>query len=92
MQYFHGSMASARQALRAMAMLWNFHPYSRKTQAKHPFSQSPFEDLNGFRYHDHWLKNLLIAASMNGRNCGRPVLLKSMENSLYARGGTIVKT
>lgn len=80
MQYFHGSMASARQALRAMAMLWNFHPYGRKTQAKPPFSQSPFEDLNGFRYHDHWLKNLLIAASMNGRNCGRPVLLKSMEN------------
>jgi len=27
---------------------------------------SPFKDLNGFEYHDNWLRNLLIAGSMNG--------------------------
>jgi hypothetical protein len=80
MQYFHGSTASARMALRAMAMLWNFHPYGSKTQAKEPFSRSPFEALNRFRYHDHWLKNLLIASSLNGRNGGNPAFHKLMEN------------
>jgi hypothetical protein len=29
MQYFHGTKAAIRQAGRAMAMLWNFHPYGR---------------------------------------------------------------
>lgn len=80
MQYFHGSKAAAQQALRAMAMLWNFHPYGRKVQARAPHSKSPFEDLNGFRYHDHWLRNLLIASSLNGRHTGKPVLHKGVEN------------
>jgi hypothetical protein len=26
--------------------------------------------LNGFQYHDHWLRNLLIASSLNGRGTG----------------------
>jgi hypothetical protein len=80
MQYFHGSAKAARAELRAMAMLWNFHPYSRKVQQWDPFSRSPFEDLNGFRYHDHWLRNLLIASSLNGRNTGNPVPRKTLEN------------
>ena len=67
MQYFHGTLVSANQAVRAMAILWNFHPYCQKVQALEPRSMSPFEDLNGFRYHDHWLRNLMIAASLNGR-------------------------
>ncbi len=53
MFYFHGTHESADQALRAMALLWNFHPYCRKIQTLPPFSTSPFEDLNGFRYHDN---------------------------------------
>jgi hypothetical protein len=73
MQYFHGSEIAVRKGLRAMAMLWNFHPYSQKVQRKAPHSRSPFEDLNGFHYHDHWLRNLLIASSLNGRHTGRPV-------------------
>lgn len=73
MQYFHGTLDAARQALRAMAILWNFHPYSRKVQTMEPHSMSPFEDLNGFRYHDNWLRNLLIASSLNGRGTSKPV-------------------
>ena len=72
MQYFHGSQASAQQALRSMALLWNFHPYCSKTLSKKS-SLSPFEDLNGFRYHDHWLRNLLIASSLNARNTAPPL-------------------
>jgi hypothetical protein len=71
MQYFHGTPAAAQAALRAMAILWNFHPFIPKVQAREPYAQSPFEALNHFRYHDDWLRNLLIAASLNGRNTGK---------------------
>jgi hypothetical protein len=80
MQYFHGTLDAAKQGLRAMALLWNFHPYCRKVQALEPHSMSPFEDLNGFRYHDNWLRNLLIASSLNGRATGKPVKHKLSQN------------
>jgi hypothetical protein len=38
-----------------------------------PYSMSLFEDLNGFRYQDHWLRNLLIASSLNGTGGGKPL-------------------
>ncbi len=67
MQYFHGTQHSARLYLRSMALLWNFHPYGSRTRASCPQRHSPFGDLNGFCYHDNWLRNLLLASSMNGR-------------------------
>jgi hypothetical protein len=72
MQYFHGTWAAARQATRAMALLWNFHPYCQKVRSVPPYVRSPFERLNGFRYHDNWLRNLLIATSLNGRGTAKP--------------------
>lgn len=72
MQYFHGSDDSTRKALRAMGLLWNFHPYCNKLQVNDSFTVSPFRDLNGFSYHNHWLRNLLIASSLNGRGMGLP--------------------
>lgn len=66
MQYFHGTQDSARLYLRSMALIWNFHPYSSRTKVNGPSRSSRFEDLNGFRYHDNWLRNLLIAGAMNG--------------------------
>lgn len=66
MQYFHGTWQSARLQLRAMALIWNFHPYGRRTRSKDPDRSSPFGELNGFSYHENWLRNLLIAGSMNG--------------------------
>jgi hypothetical protein len=62
-----------QQGLRAIALLWNFHLYSHKVQRLERYSKSPFEDLNGFRYHDNWLHNLLIASSLNGRGNGKPI-------------------
>jgi hypothetical protein len=66
MQYFHGSEEAARLHLRAMTLIWNFHPYGSRTTANDPQRCSPFKDLNGFEYHDNWLHNLLIAGSRNG--------------------------
>lgn len=71
MQYFHGTEHAMKQGLRAMALIWNFHPYSRKVQAIESHSLSPFQHLNGFRYHDNWLRNLLCASSLNGRGFGK---------------------
>jgi hypothetical protein len=65
-------LASANQAVRAMALIWNFHPYCEKVQSRPPYSRSPFQDLNGFCYHEHWLRNLMIAASLNGRGTAKP--------------------
>lgn len=67
MQGFHGDWRSAQQSVRAMALLFNFHPFCRKTRAQKNGCLCPFEQLNGFRYHDDWLRNLLIATSLNGR-------------------------
>lgn len=66
MKYFHGTIESACIQMRAMALIWNFHPYSQRTKQGHPERSSPFEELNGFAYHANWLHNLLIAGSMNG--------------------------
>jgi len=64
MRYLHcfSLQGTGHLMVRAMAFLWNFHPFGRKTKR-----HSPFADLNGFVYHENWLQNLLIAASMGGR-------------------------
>jgi hypothetical protein len=67
MRYCHGHKASARLAVRAWAMQWNFHPYGRRLRHNQPSRSSPFDDLNGFHYNDNWLHNFLIAASMGGK-------------------------
>ena len=67
MRYFHGTPTAARWYARAMALVWNFHPYGRQTQTKYQTQHaSPFSRLNGRHYHDNWLQNLLIAASLQG--------------------------
>ena len=61
---WHGHSESLRLSLRAMALLWNFHPYTPKAKGSEKYPRSPFEQLNGFQYHDNWLHNLLIASSL----------------------------
>jgi len=58
--------ADYQVAVRAMAVQWNFHPYSARAQSAGA-QRSAFEALNGFQYHGYWLHNLLSAASMGGR-------------------------
>ena len=66
MRYCHATTASARLAVRAMALHWNFHPYGARLRRDQPTRVSPFHDLNGFQYHANWLHNLLIASSLGG--------------------------
>ena len=64
MRYLHGDLlsGSANLMVRAIALMWNFHPFGAKTKR-----HSPFADLNHFVYHSNWLENLNIAASLGGR-------------------------
>jgi len=57
--YLHGDKESANLFVRAISIMWNFHPYGKRTKR-----HSPFADLNGFVYHQSWLQNFLIATSL----------------------------
>jgi hypothetical protein len=65
-QYFHGTLASAERRGRALALLWHFCPSSPVTVKKYQGQRCPAERLNGKRYADNWLENLLVSGSMNG--------------------------
>ena len=65
-QYFHGTTESAELSIRGWALIQNFAPSNPLTVKKHGGLQSPAEWLNKFRYHDNWLHNLLISASLGG--------------------------
>jgi hypothetical protein len=65
-QYFHGTLAAAEQRVRALALLWNFCPSSPATVKTYQGQRCPAERLNGKRYADNWLENLLVSGSMNG--------------------------
>ncbi len=66
MQYFHGSEETTRLSLRAMALVWNFHPYGQRAGNNSPELISPFYRVNKFCYHENWLQNFLVASSLGG--------------------------
>jgi len=63
-QYFHGTIASANLALRGWCLILNFAPSNPTTNRKTPNLNSPAERLNQSKYHEDWLQNLLISASL----------------------------
>jgi len=63
-RYFHGHHKTANLKIRAWAMIYNFMPFSSRTQKYK--KQSRFEEYNGFTYSDNWLENMIIAGSLNG--------------------------
>ncbi len=65
-QHFHGSIESGERGIRAWALIQNFASPNPGTIQKYNGFQSPAERLNGFRYHDNWLQNLLISGSLGG--------------------------
>lgn len=72
MHYLHGQPYSAQLYVRAMALVWNFHPDHPQTQRKyHDAISSPAHGLNGFRFHHNWLHNLLISASLQRQDLRR---------------------
>lgn len=70
MRYFHrNNHYSATLYLRAMSLIWNFHPYCLRARPQNKevsYQASPFGELNGFYYHSNWLQNMLVAASIGG--------------------------
>lgn len=65
-QHLHGSRAACRQHSRAWSLLSNFAPWHPATARTNDGWQSPAERLNRHRYHDCWLQNLLVSASLDG--------------------------
>jgi hypothetical protein len=71
-QHLHGSRQACRVHCRAWALLWNFAPWQKATTRKNHDWRCPAERLNRHRYHDCWLQNLLISASLGGYRCPHP--------------------
>jgi hypothetical protein len=65
-QHLHGSPEAARRHVRAWALLHNFTPWGPEARRANDDWRSPAERLNRHRYHDNWLHNLLVSASLNG--------------------------
>lgn len=65
-QHLHGSRTANEKHVRGWALLWNFTPWNPETTKANGGWQSPAERLNQHRYHDNWLQNLMISASIGG--------------------------
>jgi hypothetical protein len=65
-QHLHGSPYATKLHTRAWALLHNFTPWSPEAQRANGDWHSPAERLNQHRYHDNWLHNLLVSASLTG--------------------------
>jgi hypothetical protein len=65
-QHLHGSLEAAGRRVRAWALLQNFRPWGKEAVKDNGGWRSPAERLNGHRYHDDWLQNLLVSASLGG--------------------------
>jgi hypothetical protein len=65
-QHLHGTPEACGLHVRAWALLQNFRPWSPQAVRDNGGWRSPAERLNSHRYHDDWLKNLQIAASLGG--------------------------
>ena len=65
-QHLHGGREACRWHCRAWALLWNFTPWHPATARENDSWRSPAERLNQHRYHECWLQNLLLSASLGG--------------------------
>lgn len=61
----HGNHLASELRLRGWALMRNFLPYAQRSGITREYP-SPAAKLNKHSYHDNWLENLLISASMNG--------------------------
>src|SRR5438270_1087159 len=61
----HGHQGSSELRLRGWALLQNFRPSARRSNRPRAHD-SPAHRLNGKRYHEHWLHNLMASTSLMG--------------------------
>ena len=65
-QHMHGSAEATERHTRAWALLHNFGPWGPEAPRVNGGWNSPAERLEQHRYHDNWLHNLLVSASLAG--------------------------
>jgi hypothetical protein len=65
-QHLHGSPEAGGLHVRAWALLQNFRPWSPEAVRDNKGWHNPAERLNRHRYHEDWLENLLVSASLGG--------------------------
>ena len=68
-QHRHGTPPACQRHCRAWALLYNFRPWHPATTRANGGWRCPAERLNRHRYHDDWLQNLLVSASLGGYRC-----------------------
>lgn len=61
----HGHQGASERRLRGWALLLNFRPFAPRSGQRREH-QSPAHRLHGKKYHDHWLHNLQVSASLGG--------------------------
>jgi hypothetical protein len=69
----HGHQGSSESRLRGWALLQNFRPYAPRGKCPRAF-ESPAHRLNGKRYHEHWLLNLMASTSLMGFRNPEPAI------------------
>jgi hypothetical protein len=69
----HGHQGSSELRLRGWALLQNFRPYAPRGKCPRAF-ESPAHRLNGKRYHEHWLHNLMASTSLMGFRNPKPAI------------------
>jgi len=65
-QHLHGGKETCQLHCRAWALLHNFRPWHPATARANDGWRCPAERLSQHRYHDDWLQNLLVSASLGG--------------------------
>jgi hypothetical protein len=65
-QHLHGRDEAVESHVRAWALLYDFTPWGPQAKRANDGWASPAERLNRHRYHDNWLHNLLVSASLAG--------------------------
>ncbi|WP_422927000.1 hypothetical protein [Singulisphaera sp. PoT] len=71
-RHLHGSAAACRLHCRAWALLANYAPWHPAVARANEGWRCPAERLNRHRYHDDWLQNLLVSASLGGYHSSSP--------------------
>jgi hypothetical protein len=65
-QHLHRSAGACDRHVRAWALLFNYRPWHPAVARANGGWRCPAERLNRHRYHDDWLQNLLVSASLGG--------------------------
>ena len=65
-QHLHGSHSASKLHCRGWVLLYNFAPWNPATTKNNGGWISPAERLNRHRYHDNWLQNSMVSASLGG--------------------------